>query len=651
MPITSTKTKVACKSCNQRRVRCDRTEQAPCSRCRANGQECEPIVSKRGKYKRDRVRRTGFRHWSNEDSALSASPDSAQLLASQTCTEPNTGNHTPVNGENSEDVPEARRDAIIEPQSPVEAQDGRTIYYGDYFNIEYTRKQLDESHEDYKSRLRSSHYLHIDRLGSPTRRLNELGAYDTLDPKVSEQLIQIFFELIHPVAPILNQRNFYLQHNAGRTPPLLLQAIYLVAFLHCEQSVLTAAGFENRYIATFICYQRAKALYDANVESDAIVVLQALYYLSFWWETPTQQKDMWYWTGVVVSLAQSLGMHQEKTYTKLDNSRKQLWRRLWWSIYVRKPATFTILAYRRIPHVNDDYCTTNRLTEQDFEDEAPKTSDLSGPTSSGKECALHTIYLAELCLRVGKCHRSLNQGHPDLPTALKELNDLEAWRTSVPKEIQCPRGTFTLQNGFLSSLLHLRICTFQILLRRNYFQNSKIMAMGTPVFDASVQIVRILEDLLSSELLAACPLRVLPAVFAALSVLIKNLCRSTPSEMNDVSAHRAYLCMLVLSKLIEYWPPLYSYYPMFARILSANGCRVPEYRGVWNSDQTQQPVGFASTTQGEPSSSTDPPGNDSTQNTILGDTDILGMDLDSLFPFSAFLNEDLFEDTQYNPPS
>ncbi|KAL4948206.1 fungal-specific transcription factor domain-containing protein [Aspergillus filifer] len=610
--MAATKAKVACKSCNHRRVRCDRTEQSPCSRCRADGQECQPIDSKRGKY-------TSYLIYIFEG------------------------------------VPESRPDAIIEPQSSSEAQDGRTIYYGDYFNIEYTRKQLDESHEDYKSHLRGSHYLHIDRLGSSTRRfvenhgrmerarLNELGAFDALEPKVSEQLIQVFFELIHPVAPILNQRDFYLQHNAGRTPPLLLQAIYLVAFLHCEQSVLTAAGFENRYIATFTCYQRAKALYDANDENDAIVVLQALYYLSFWWETPTQQKDMWYWTGVVVSLAQSLGMHQEKTYAKLDKSRKQLWRRLWWSIYSHDISIAVLLG--RIPHVNDDYCTTSHLTEQDFENEASGTSGLSRPTSLGKECALHTIYIAELCLRVRKCHQSLNQAHPDLPTALKELNDLETWKNSVPKEIQCPRGTFTLQNGFLSSLLHLRICTFQILLQRNYFQNSNIMAMGTPVFDASVQIVRILEDLLSSDLLAACPLRVLPAVFAALSVLIKNLRRSTPSEMNEVSAHRAYLCMLVLSKLVEYWPPLYSYYPLFARILSANGCRVPDQPGVYNSDPAQ-PVGIASTTQGE-RCHMDAPGNDSTQSTISGDADFFGVN--SLFPFSAFLNEDLFEDTQYNP--
>ncbi|KAL4935991.1 hypothetical protein BDV06DRAFT_233807 [Aspergillus oleicola] len=630
MPINSTKTKVACKSCNHRRVRCDRTEQTPCSRCRADGQECEPIVSKRGKHKRDRVRRSGFRHWSSEDHARTTSPNSAQLSASQNRTE----NQTPVS----------------------EAQDSRTIYYGDYFNIEYTRKQLDECHEDYKSRLKGSHYLHIDRLGSPTRmfvenhgrmeraRLDELGAFDTLDAKVSEQLIYTFFELIHPVAPILDQRGFYLKHNAGRISPLLLQAIYLVAFLHCEQSVLTAAGFENRYMATFICYQRAKALYDANYEPDAIVVLQALYYLSFWWETPTQQKDMWYWTGVVVNLAQSLGMHQEKTYAKLDESKKKLWRRLWWSIYSHDISTAVLLG--RIPHVNDTYCTTNFLTEQDFGNEPSETLDSSGITSPRKECRLHTIYLVELCLRVSKCHQSLNQAHPDLQTALKELNDLVAWKASVPKELQCPSATFSLRNGFLPSLLHIRTCTFEILLRRNYFQNSKIMAVGTPVFDASVEILRILENLLSSKLLTACPLRVLPAVFAALSVLITNLRRSTSSEMNDISTHRARLCMLVLSKLLEYWPPLHSYYPLFARILASYGCRVPDQPGVSDSDQAQ-PDSAASTTYSGPYYM-HASGNVLAQNAASVDADILGMD--SILPFSAFLNEDLLQDDQYNPP-
>lgn len=43
--------KVACRLCNARRVRCDRSESgAPCSNCRLTNTDCELIVSQRGKH-------------------------------------------------------------------------------------------------------------------------------------------------------------------------------------------------------------------------------------------------------------------------------------------------------------------------------------------------------------------------------------------------------------------------------------------------------------------------------------------------------------------------------------------------------------------------------------------------------------------------
>lgn len=43
--------RVACKVCNARRVKCDRTFAGnPCSNCRRAGARCELIVSRRGKY-------------------------------------------------------------------------------------------------------------------------------------------------------------------------------------------------------------------------------------------------------------------------------------------------------------------------------------------------------------------------------------------------------------------------------------------------------------------------------------------------------------------------------------------------------------------------------------------------------------------------
>ncbi|KAL4745922.1 hypothetical protein BDW72DRAFT_185916 [Aspergillus terricola var. indicus] len=626
------KAKVACRSCHLRRVRCDRTEETPCSRCRSTGQECEPIVSKRGKHKREPVRRSGFRH---SFGPVPGTPESGTEV---------TFLSTPATVESEGS---ARGTTAPCPSRPdtTETQSGRTIYYGDYFNLEYTRRELDERHEDYNPRMNNTRLAHIDRLGSPTRRfvddysrrersrLDELGAFDTLNRSARDKLLCTFFEMIYPLVPIISREDFLSKLELGHASPLLLQAMYMVAFLHCDLSIVAEAGFGNRYMATFTCYHRAKALYDAGYESDAVAVIQALLCLSFWWETPTQQKDMWYWTGISVGLAQSLGMHQEKTYASLDQRKSKLWRRLWWTIYSHDISIAVQLG--RIPHVNDTYCTTALMTEQDYDDDTPERSGPGG--NATKETRLQPIYLADLCLRVSSCYRSLYTGHSDSSTALGNMESLIAWKASLPVELQC-RTSVTLKSGLFATVLNLTYFCFEIILRRNHFRNPEMMAPRTPVFEAAVEIVRVLENILTAELITACPLQLLPPTFAALSVLIPNM-RHPASEVNEVSKHRARLCMLILSKLVDHWPPGLLYYRLFARILAARGCKVPDEPAPPASINEQQAQFHSTAVDGDydfPTSSDFP-----MSNTMLGETELIGVN--SLFPFSSFLNEELIE--------
>ncbi|KAL4971898.1 fungal-specific transcription factor domain-containing protein [Aspergillus desertorum] len=521
------KTKVVCKACNSRRVRCDRTDETPCSRCRTTGQDCEPTVSKRG-Y------RSGFRH------SFGPVPDTPDSGIEAICLS------APTTFQSEGSARGSTAPSSAHP-NPTESQSGRTIYYGDYFSLEYTRKELDDSHEDYNPRMNSTRFAH------GRARLDQLGAFDMLDSRASDKLIRTLFELIYPVAPILDRKDFFRKLETGHASPLLLQAIYMVAFLHCESSILRMPG--------------------------SAIVIQALLCLSFWWETPTQQKDMWYWTGISMDLAQSLGMHQEKVYSTLDEKKSKLWRRLWWTIYSHDISTAVQLG--RIPHVHDGYCTARLVTEQDFgDDDFPERFGLGG--NATKEAQLQTIYLADL---LSNCHRSLCNGRPNPSLAFGNMDSLVAWKASLPVDLQCPK------------VLNLTYYCFEIILRRNHFRNPR----------AAVEIVRILEDTITSELLTACPLRLLPPTFAALSVLLPNMCRPA-SEVTEVSKHRARLCMLVLSKLVDYWPPGLSYYRLFARILAPRGCEVP--------DEPAPPAGV---------------------------TNPEGIGMNALFPFSAFLNDEFLE--------
>jgi hypothetical protein len=106
--------------------------------------------------------------------------------------------------------------------------------------------------------------------------------------------------------------------------------------------------------------------------------------------------------------------------------------------------------------------------------------------------------------------------------------------------------------------------------------------------------------------------------------------------------------MLVLSKLVDHWPPLLLYYPLFARILAARGCHVPD-EGIAFPAQAQSggtQHAMESTIPSEAGQTQLPTsGGLYMGDPLLGDAEMLGMG--SLFPFSAFLNED-FLDNELN---
>jgi hypothetical protein len=77
----------------------------------------------------------------------------------------------------------------------------------------------------------------------------------------------------------------------------------------CSDSVLHSTGFGDRYQAKGVFYQRAKEIYDSGWETDTIVKLQSLFLLSFWRGGPNEERDVRFWLGAAIALAQKKGMH------------------------------------------------------------------------------------------------------------------------------------------------------------------------------------------------------------------------------------------------------------------------------------------------------------------------------------------------------
>ena len=198
--------------------------------------------------------------------------------------------------------------------------DARYFYMGESFSLSFVVKTVcNPSVQDSCARL----HFPIPNSGTDQRTCVE-GDIDpgtleylrnceafTLPPShVTDQLIQIFFECIHPAFPVFDRQEFCLLYQQGQASLLVLQTICFLSFTVANETLLKSEGYDDRHLARKVCYLRAKALYDMDYERNKVTMAAVLFLLGFCWEGPEDQKDAWYWLGTAISLAQTLGMHR-----------------------------------------------------------------------------------------------------------------------------------------------------------------------------------------------------------------------------------------------------------------------------------------------------------------------------------------------------
>lgn len=156
-----------------------------------------------------------------------------------------------------------------------------------------------------------------DNLGYDTRLdseemeiLNIRGAFVLPERSVSDKLIQTFFECVYPAFPIFDRLQFAQLYEANELPLLILHAVCAVSCTMCDEDVITETGFESRNAARKVFLKRAKALHDADYETNKITLVQAAFLLSFLWNGSTDEKDMFYWLSIAIGNAQGKGMHR-----------------------------------------------------------------------------------------------------------------------------------------------------------------------------------------------------------------------------------------------------------------------------------------------------------------------------------------------------
>ncbi|KAH8168440.1 fungal specific transcription factor domain-containing protein [Sarocladium implicatum] len=572
---SSTRTRVACKNCNARRVRCHRINlEQSCQNCRQLNVECELIDSKRGKYKRTSTRtqkKTGAANGQGSQSIDLA--DSPSLVAS--AQSPGSRERDPVYYA-SPSLP----DLVIDQNG---GDRHRVVYMGDSSNMKYLIYEVGDPFKNLGRRRLWGDFLQqgaAASLSSTTQErletlraaddehLTKIGAFITPDLELREQLLQIFFDRIYPFFPIFDKSEFYKSRQESRISPLVLNAVYLASSIHCSEDLIEQLGFDSRYLACSTFYQRAKALYEKNYETDAISTIQACTLLMNWWQEPMAQKDTWFWLGMATHTAQGLGMHRAKSYKILSERQQRLWRRIWWILFVHDIHHAAV--FGRPPHIHSQYSDVPALTADDML--SSKGSRLTEESAMFAPEYCRLAVLLDQCLQYKYSAAASRQMESQAWLALKNFP------STLPAQYQRPGGAVKPTNGFYPAVLELIHLDYLIVVERMLSSNDSGEASSglNSYFKSAGSICRVLEDLLASEsdLVAWLPFVAFPAIYCSIGIHIMYLRKETGS-VRLVAEHRARFGMLVSHQLQDRWPfAVWTHY-LLDRMLFNAGSSLP----------------------------------------------------------------------------
>lgn len=239
--------------------------------------------------------------------------------------------------------------------------------------------------------------------------LTKKGALAVPGPPLRNALLQCFIKFIHPYMPLLDLHELLeiTEGNGEKSTMslLLFQAIMFASTASVDIKLLKAAGYKTRRDARRDFFQKTRLLYDFDYETDRISLIQALLLMTYWYETPDDQKDSHHWMGIAVSLSHTIGLHRNPERSNMAPKRQRLWKRIWWATFMRD--RLIALGMRRPTRIKNEDFDVPMLTIEDF-DIAPLPAAASSAvnckmlqdTTMQRELAVMCIEKAKLCICV-----------------------------------------------------------------------------------------------------------------------------------------------------------------------------------------------------------------------------------------------------------
>jgi Fungal specific transcription factor domain len=157
--------------------------------------------------------------------------------------------------------------------------------------------------------------------------LNAMHAFEFPKEPDKTILINIFFDYIYPVLPLVNREQFYKDYKKGDFSIPLVQAIILAACRH-GQAVRHIGGTYARNFSA-ATYRKVKALLYAGIEKNPLTLVQIYALMSLHSEGPDGFSEGGVNLSNAFHHAHSLGIHLSGSNESLDPASSQIWRSIW----------------------------------------------------------------------------------------------------------------------------------------------------------------------------------------------------------------------------------------------------------------------------------------------------------------------------------
>ncbi|KAI0840077.1 fungal-specific transcription factor domain-containing protein [Hypoxylon sp. FL0890] len=634
--VTKRRAARACISCRSRKVRCDVVEGAPCGNCRWDNVECIVQESRR--------RRKNLFHSNPSSAQNNAAPQTAEAQlrakpanpvpiasaaplrraseATQASAAGNdvTGSGAILDGGLESHVPHLlyqrsglRPDPVL--LSTLQASNNGSRYPSIWPNPNTCQNS---SSAATTGALRTAQFLNS--LEEPDASsqlpafirplpakiapedvsyLHTKGALSLPNPSLQNALLTAYVEYVHPYMPLIELHDFLGMINSrdglyGQISLFLYQSVMFAATAFVDVKYLKEAGYANRKAARRDFFYKTRLLYDFDYESDRLILVQGLLLMTYWYETPDDQKDTWHWMGVAISLAHTIGLHRNPANTNMSPRKQKLWKRIWWSCFMRD--RLIALGMRRPTRIKDEDFDVPMLDEQDFEIEPlPDEIQIISPECTlvrdvlmQQELALMCIAKAKLCLCIShmlkaqysvlirdksRAENTTNSTMMLFPN--KQLDNVESvnscdlelltWVQSLPACCQYrPLSALDLKNGRATIAVHRNLLhmvyytTISALHRPQFLPSSPTHAPQTSaqsqemsrtrVRDAAAQITRMVSELHNLRLEKYLPTTGVTVILPAMIIHLLEMKNPLP-QPREIAMRGFKQCMKAMERL------------------------------------------------------------------------------------------------------